>query len=72
MCATADRPIPAKRRSCFDASQLEQKGEAAIASGDYRSAEDSLLKAQGARAELPLAALTRARAIIRFFARARF
>ena len=37
---------PAKRKQLFDASQLEQKGEAAIKSGDYKSAEDSLLKAQ--------------------------
>ncbi len=37
---------PAKRKQLFDASQLEQKGEAAIASGDYKAAEDSLLKAQ--------------------------
>src|ERR1700730_13610673 len=37
---------PAKRKQLFDASQLEQKGEAAIESGDYKSAEDSLLKAQ--------------------------
>jgi hypothetical protein len=37
---------PAQRKQLFDASQLEQKGEAAIKSGDYKSAEDSLLKAQ--------------------------
>jgi hypothetical protein len=37
---------PDKRKQLFDASQLEQKGEAAIESGDYKSAEDSLLKAQ--------------------------
>jgi len=37
---------PAKRKQLFDASQLEQKGEAAIKSGDYKSAEDSLLQAQ--------------------------
>jgi len=37
---------PVKRKQLFDASQLEQKGEAAIKSGDYRSAEDSLLQAQ--------------------------
>ena len=37
---------PAKRKQLFDASQLEQKGEAAIKSGDYKSAEDSLLKAR--------------------------
>jgi hypothetical protein len=37
---------PLKRKQLFDASQLEQKGEAAIKSGDYESAEDSLLQAQ--------------------------
>jgi hypothetical protein len=37
---------PAQRKKLFDASQLEQKGEAAIKSGDYKSAEDSLLRAQ--------------------------
>jgi hypothetical protein len=37
---------PVKRKQLFDASQLEQKGEAAIKSGDYKSAEDSLLQAQ--------------------------
>jgi hypothetical protein len=37
---------PAQRKQLFDANQLEQKGEAAIKSGDYKSAEDSLLKAQ--------------------------
>ncbi len=37
---------PGKRKQLFDASQLELKGEAAIKSGDYKSAEDSLLKAQ--------------------------
>src|SRR5579863_8875784 len=37
---------PAKRKQLFDASQLEQKGEAAIKSGDYKSAENSLLQAR--------------------------
>lgn len=37
---------PVKRQQLFDASQLEQKGEAAIKSGDYKSAEDSLQKAR--------------------------
>ncbi|MGB8685156.1 MAG: hypothetical protein WCD12_19915 [Candidatus Binatus sp.] len=37
---------PAKRKQLFDASQLDQKGEAAIKSGDYKSAEDSLLQAR--------------------------
>jgi hypothetical protein len=37
---------PAQRKQLFEASQMEQKGEAAIESGDYKSAEDSLLKAQ--------------------------
>ena len=37
---------PAKRKQLFDASRLEQKGEAAIKSGDYKSAEDSLLQAR--------------------------
>ena len=34
-----------KRKQLFSARQLEQKGEAAIKSGDYKSAEDSLLQA---------------------------
>jgi hypothetical protein len=37
---------PGQRKQLFEASQLEQKGEAAIKSGDYKSAEDSLLRAQ--------------------------
>lgn len=37
---------PDKRKQLFDASNLEQKGEAAIKSGDYKSAEDSLLRAR--------------------------
>ena len=37
---------PAQRKQLFEASQLEQKGEAAIKSGDYKSAEDSLLRAR--------------------------
>jgi hypothetical protein len=37
---------PAKRKQLFDASQLDQKGEAALKSGDYKSAEDSLLQAR--------------------------
>jgi len=37
---------PVKRQQLFDASRLEQKGEAAIKSGDYKSAEDSLQKAR--------------------------
>ena len=37
---------PEKRKQLFDASNLEQKGEAAIKSGDYKSAEDSLLQAR--------------------------
>jgi len=36
----------AKRRKLFTAKQLEQKGEDAIKSGDYKSAEDSLLQAR--------------------------
>jgi hypothetical protein len=36
---------PAKRQQLFDANQLEQKGEAQIKTGDYKSAEDSLQKA---------------------------
>ncbi len=35
-----------KRKQLFNARQLEQKGEDAIKSGDYRSAEDSLLQAR--------------------------
>jgi hypothetical protein len=37
---------PVKRQQLFDASQLEQKGEAAIKAGDYKSAYDSLQKAR--------------------------
>jgi hypothetical protein len=37
---------PVKRQQLFDASRLQQNGEAAIKSGDYKSAEDSLLKAR--------------------------
>jgi hypothetical protein len=36
----------AKRKQLFNARQLEQKGEDAIKSGDYKSAEDSLLQAR--------------------------
>ncbi len=35
-----------RRRQLFEAKQLEQKGEDAIKSGDYKSAEDSLLHAR--------------------------
>ena len=37
---------PVKRKQLYDASQLEQKGEAAIKSGDYHSAETDLLQAR--------------------------
>jgi hypothetical protein len=37
---------PEKRKQLFDASNLEQKGEAAIKSGDYKSAEESLRQAR--------------------------
>jgi hypothetical protein len=37
---------PQQRKQLFDASQFDQKGEAAIKSGDYKSAEDDLLKAR--------------------------
>jgi|GEM_PF-653024 len=37
---------PVKRKQLFDANQMEQQGEAAIKSGDYKSAEDSLLHAR--------------------------
>ena len=36
----------ARRKKLFNAKQLEQKGEDAIKSGDYKSAEDSLLQAR--------------------------
>ena len=36
----------AKRKKLFTAKQLEQKGEDAIKSGDYKSAEDNLLQAR--------------------------
>ena len=44
---------PEKRKQLFDASNLEQKGEAAIKSGDYKSAEDSLLQARTILRHLP-------------------
>jgi hypothetical protein len=37
---------PVQRRQLFDASQCEQKSEAAIKSGDYKSAQDELFKAR--------------------------
>ncbi len=37
---------PVKRKQLFDASEFEQQGEAAIKSGDYKSAEGSLLHAR--------------------------
>jgi hypothetical protein len=37
---------PVQRQRLSDANQLDQKSEAAIKSGDYKSAEDSLLKAR--------------------------
>jgi hypothetical protein len=37
---------PIQRKQLFDASQFDQKGEAAIKSGDYKSAQDNLLKAR--------------------------
>jgi hypothetical protein len=37
---------PAQRKQLFDASQFEQKGEAAIKSGDYKSAQENLSKAR--------------------------
>jgi len=36
----------ARRKKLFNAKQLEQKGEEAIKSGDYKSAEDNLLQAR--------------------------
>ena len=36
----------AKRKKLFTAKQLQQKGEDAIKSGDYKSAEDNLLQAR--------------------------
>ena len=36
----------ARRKKLFTAKQLEQKGEEAIKSGDYKSAEDNLLQAR--------------------------
>ncbi len=50
---------PAQRKQLFEASQLEQKGEAAIKSGDYKSAEDSLLRAASDSA--PILRMTRRR-----------
>lgn len=37
---------PVKRKQLFDANRLEQEGEAAIKSGDYKSAENNLLRAR--------------------------
>ena len=37
---------PVKRKQLFDANRLDQQGEAALKSGDYKSAEDSLLQAR--------------------------
>jgi hypothetical protein len=37
---------PLQRKQLFDASQFEQKGEAAIKSGDYKSAQENLSKAR--------------------------
>jgi len=37
---------PVQRKQLFDASQLEQKSEAAIKSGDYKSAQDNLFQAR--------------------------
>jgi hypothetical protein len=37
---------PVKRQQLFEARQLDQKGEDAIKAGDYKTAEDSLLRAQ--------------------------
>ena len=36
----------AKRKKLFNAKQLQQKGEDEIKSGDYKSAEESLLQAR--------------------------
>lgn len=35
-----------KRQQLFEARQLDQKGEDAIKAGDYKTAEDCLLRAQ--------------------------
>ncbi len=37
---------PVKRQQLFEARQLDQKGEDAIKAGDYKSAQDFLLRAQ--------------------------
>ena len=37
---------PIQRQQLFDASQFEEKGEAAIKSGDYSSAQEDLSKAR--------------------------
>ncbi|MFZ2063147.1 MAG: hypothetical protein WAU82_19225 [Candidatus Binatus sp.] len=37
---------PDQRKQLFDASQFEQKGEAAIKSGDYKYAQENLSKAR--------------------------
>jgi hypothetical protein len=37
---------PIKRKQLFDANRLDQQGEAALKSGDYKAAEQSLLQAR--------------------------
>jgi len=37
---------PAQRQQLFDASRFDQEGEAAIKSGDYKSAQENLSKAR--------------------------
>ena len=37
---------PAKRKTLFDARQLDQQAEDSIKAGDYKSAEQNLLKAR--------------------------
>ncbi|HYL57544.1 MAG TPA: hypothetical protein VEU51_01640 [Candidatus Acidoferrales bacterium] len=37
---------PDKRQQLFEARQLDQKGEDAIKAGDYKTAQDCLLRAQ--------------------------
>ena len=37
---------PVKRKQLFDANRLDQQGEAALKSGDYKAAEQSLLQAR--------------------------
>jgi len=46
MCGDSGTHRSRQRKQLFEASNLEQKGEAAIKPADYKSAEDSLLQSR--------------------------